>query len=68
MNTTSKAKEIEKHLKTGRSISGLQAIAMYRVYRLSSVIHKLRKKGYKIKTTMIENEEGIKYASYALHW
>jgi len=45
--------EILKHLKTGGTITGLEALNNFGIYRLSSVIYKLRKKGFKIKTEMV---------------
>ncbi len=48
----SKAQKIESWLKKGYSITGLEAISMFKVYRLSVVIHRLRKKGLKIHCDM----------------
>jgi hypothetical protein len=41
----SKHQEIRQHLQRGESITGLQAIDLYHVYRLSSVINRLRNEG-----------------------
>ena len=60
----SKQNDIEKHLLTGQSITGLQAIDIFSVYRLSSVILRLRNKGHNIKTDMIESENGTIYGKY----
>lgn len=59
----SKAREIEKHLLAGNSITGLQALNEFGVYRLSSVINRLRKKGHKIVTDMIFYGDS-EYADY----
>jgi hypothetical protein len=63
---TSKHKEIEKHLLRGESLTGLQAIDLYQVYRLSSVINRLRKKGHQIETILIEKEDGTIYGKYLI--
>jgi len=54
----SKAKEIENHLLNGESITGLQAIKLYGVYRLSSVINRLRNRNIPIEKTMITASDG----------
>ena len=56
----SKHKQIKAHLDSGRNISGLGAWALYDVYRLSSVINRLRNKGMKIKTK-------IDFEGYAIY-
>lgn len=58
---SSKHKQIEEHLLNGGSITGLSAMKEFGVYRLSSVIERLRKKGMKIHTQMITTE----YNSFA---
>lgn len=60
----SKQKQIEKHLLTGESITGLQAVERFSVYRLSSVILRLRNKGHDIKTEMFQSENGTVYGKY----
>lgn len=47
----------------GRVITGLTAWKDFGVYRLSSVIHKLRKEGMKIHTQMIHTEQNT-FAKY----
>jgi len=60
----SKAQKILAHLQK-KSITGLQALDLYGVYRLSSVINRFRKKGHNIKTEMINKAEET-YAKYTL--
>ena len=62
----SKHKEIEKHLLQGQSITGLMALELYGVYRLSSVINRLRAKGLPIETIIIEREDGTTYGEYII--
>jgi len=61
----SKHDQIKQHIESGKPITGLQALKQYGVYRLSSVINRLRKDGLNIITQMVE-ENGEKYAKYQL--
>ena len=59
-----------KHLEETGSIQPLFALRELGIYRLSSVIHRLRKKGYNIKTK-IKHAKGkygnkIQFAKYKL--
>ena len=60
----SKQEQIRQHLLSGRSITGLEALQMFGVYRLSSVIHRLRER-HQIATDMV-NVDGVEYASYRM--
>ena len=54
-----KHQEIREHLLDGRSITGLEALELYGVYRLSVVINRLRnKENLDIKTTMLNSDDG----------
>ena len=44
-------------------MTGIEALRKFGVYRLSSVIHRLRKQGYKIITDTIL-EDNVLYAEY----
>ena len=62
---------IKKYLEEGNSITPLDALKMYGTFRLASIICNLRNDrkfmiGRKIETTMVENEFGVKFASYRL--
>lgn len=51
--------KIKKHLLSGQPITGLTAIELYKLYRLSSVINRLRKReNLPIKTVMINTRDG----------
>ena len=54
-----KCKAIKRRLLKGYSITGRQAMTIFNVYRLSSVIHRLRNEGLNIKNNMAGN-----YATY----
>jgi hypothetical protein len=62
----SKHAEIRKHLQSGNSLTGLEAIDLYRVYRLSSVINRLRREGLEIQTSMITASDGT--TIFAKYW
>jgi len=49
----SKNELIEKHLLVKRKITSWEAITLYQVTRLSSVIFNLRKKGWKISSNQV---------------
>ena len=58
-------------LEEGNSITPLDALKMYGTFRLASIICNLRNdrkfmSDKKIETTMVENEFGVKFASYRL--
>jgi len=62
---------IKKYLEEGNSITPLDALKMYGTFRLASIICNLRNdrkfmSDKKIETTMVENEFGVKFASYRL--
>lgn len=68
MKQTKKAKLL-KYLQTHRrGITGLDALRMFGLYRLSGEIYSLRKEGYDIRTDMItpDDPDEPKYARYYL--
>lgn len=60
----SKAKKILNYLLKGHPLTPLKALKKFGVYRLSSVIYRLRRKGYSIETRIIEGKEH--YAQYKI--
>jgi len=62
----SKHNEIKEHLLRGESLTGLQAIDLYGVYRLSSVINRLRNRGIEIETIMIDKNDGTSFGKYLI--
>ena len=61
----SRHQRILKHLLKGKTINGKQALRDFGVYRLSAVIHNLRKKGFQIETKIIQRT-GDSYGVYKL--
>jgi hypothetical protein len=67
MTTETKHNQIKNHLLKGMPITGLQAIELFGVYRLSSVINRLRSKDQlPIETTMIHASDGT--TIFAKYW
>ena len=62
----SKHKLIENHLLRGESITGLSALDLYGVYRLSSVINRMRKRGFEVETIMVNKNDGTSFAKYLI--
>lgn len=54
------------HLLSGRSITPLEALGDYGIFRLAARIHELKKKGHKIVTTTKTSPTGKTYAEYSL--
>lgn len=64
----SKHKLIKQYLLNGNELSGLSALNLFNVYRLSSVINRLRNEGLDIKTRMIQDDESdVFYAIYFMN-
>jgi len=61
----SQTKQLRKHLEAGKSISPLQALNLYGIFRLSARIHELVSDGMKIHSDMIY-EHPVKFAKYKL--
>lgn len=70
MARTTKTNMVKHHLKSGKTITSLQAINLYGATRLSSIIHRLRKEGFIIATlpTVIKDKYGnnCTYAKYRM--
>ena len=61
----SQANKILAFMKSGKSITALQALNRYGCFRLAARIHELTTRGIKIKRTTI-NRKGKSFSSYAL--
>ena len=48
MRKPTKKQKILSHLKSGRTITSMEAIDLYRCTRLAAVIHSLKEEGYDI--------------------
>jgi hypothetical protein len=56
---------ILKHLKSGDTITSLEALQRYGCLRLAAVIHSLRKEGFDVNTEMVD-VNGKTIAEYSL--
>lgn len=66
MNRTSQTNAILEHLKKGESITSMDALNMFKCFRLAARIYDLRKNGWEIEETLIKSETGNRYAEYKL--
>lgn len=57
-------RKVLTHLTSRGSISPLEALHVYGIYRLAACIHELRKIGLEINTTMKSDASGKHYAHY----
>lgn len=63
---TPQAKTILKHLEKRGSISPMEALVSYQVFRLAARVLELREAGHPIVTTIRRDEAGKHYARYLL--
>jgi len=66
MKNESQEKQILDYLKTGKSISPLEALNKFGCMRLASRICDLRRQGYNIETHMVYTSSWKKFAYYKL--
>lgn len=64
--TKTQQDEILAHLRRRKTVTPVEALVVYGVYRLSDVIFRLRHRGYRIATTMKRDDKGRRYAEYHL--
>lgn len=63
---TSKIDYLKAHLKSGKSITQLEAIGLYSMFRLAARVHELKQQGWNIVTTLKLDSNGSQYAEYKL--
>lgn len=64
--TETQTAQILAHLKTGRSITPIEALDQYGCFRLGARIYDLKQKGHPIYREMVEVAPGKRVASYTL--
>lgn len=64
MKTQTKYKLVRNHLLSGMPITPLQSLRLYGLQRLASLINRMRNEGHKVKTVMVEEPDGTRYAKY----
>ena len=67
MNKVTQEQIILDHLKSGRSITAVESVSLYKCYRLGAVILELRKQGHDIVTHREKNSRSTgTHARYEL--
>ena len=64
--TETQTAQILAHLKTGRSITPLDALEWFGCFRLGARIYDLKQGGHNIYKEMVETDSGKRVASYTL--
>jgi hypothetical protein len=64
--TETQTAQILAHLKTGRSITPLDALDWFGCFRLGARIYDLKQDGHNIYREMVETDSGKRVASYTL--
>lgn len=64
--TKSQEQAILAHLQSGRSITPIDALNLYKCFRLGARIFGLKKAGYKIESQRVKVASGKSVASYRL--
>ena len=57
MDKTNKTKHVKEYLMQGNVLTDTIAAELFHLYRLSSVIHNLRKRGMNIETKMMNGRD-----------
>lgn len=63
----SQEEQVLQHLLSGQSITPIEALDLYGSFRLSSIIFRLRDRGYDIHTEMVTIRKGTRVARYTLN-
>ena len=63
-NPNTAMSKIERHLRKGKTITPMEALVVFGVFRLASIVHRLRQRGLAIETILKNDENGHQYASY----
>jgi len=65
-STETQAQQILAHLKTGRSITPLDALHDFQCFRLGARVYDLKQDGHNIVSELVEVAPGKRVASYTL--
>lgn len=63
---TTKIDLLKEHLVSGKTITQLEAIGLYSLFRLAARVHDLKKQGWNIITNEKRDANGSVYAEYVL--
>ena len=64
--TTYQSAMILNFLKSGGSLTPIEALQKFQCFRLAARMNDLRNKGYVIETEILKDDNGKSYASYSL--
>jgi len=62
----SQVEHVKKHLECGKTITPLEALGLYSIFRLSHIIYVLRNRGYNIEMKLKRSLNGKPYGEYSL--
>ena len=62
-----KKQKILNHLKSGKSITSMEAINLYGVTRLAAVVHTLKRERHPIESENVKGKDGT-YAVYKMYF
>jgi hypothetical protein len=65
-SSATKTDRVLSYLLSGKTLTQLEAISLFSLFRLSSVVLNLRRQGHNIKTNLKVDVNGTEYAEYAL--
>jgi hypothetical protein len=66
INLSPQQRIILAHLMSRGSISDMESQIVYQIKRLSDVVLRLRRKGFKVETDVRKDASGHKYSRYSL--
>lgn len=62
----SKYQQAEDYLKSGKSLTPLQALNKFSIFRLAVVVRRMRQKRINIITEIVHKKDGTQYGKYIL--
>lgn len=66
LNVSPQARKVLRHLERHRSITPLEALGVYGIFRLAARVYELRREGFNVVTTIMRDENEKPYAKYVL--
>jgi hypothetical protein len=60
------AKRVLRHMEKRKSITALEALGVYGVFRLAAVIYDIKKAGFEVNSVLHQDSNGKRYSRYSL--
>ena len=60
------ARRVLRHMEKGKSITPLEALGVYGIFRLAAVVFDIRKAGFDVTSSLHTDANGKRYSRYAL--